>query len=212
MCDRPTLQSGIMTQSKLKFASFEEYLAWSDDPKNHREGRFEWVNGELVDVPPESEINNWIARCLMLAIAKSGRISPRLIVIHSLELQVPILRSGDSANRYPDLVILRSEHLALTQKRLTITLDMPPPRLVAEVLSPGKQNRERDLVRKRDQYAVRDIPEYWLIDPEAQTVTVLQLQDGAYVEVSVAPGSRAIASPEFPELQLTTEQVLGVEA
>ncbi|MDX2212196.1 MAG: Uma2 family endonuclease [Oculatellaceae cyanobacterium bins.114] len=201
-----------MTQSKIKFASFEEYLTWSDDPENHREGRFELTNGELVEVPPESEINNWIARCLMLAIANSGKISPRLIVIHSLELQVPILRSGDSANRYPDLVILRPEHLALTQKRLTITLDMPPPRLVAEVLSPGKQNRERDLIRKRDQYAACEIPEYWLIDPEEQTVTVLQLQDGAYIEVGTVKGSEAIASPEFPELQLTADQVFGSEA
>ncbi len=201
-----------MTQANLKFASFEVYLSWSDNPEYDCVGRFEWVNGELVDVPPESEINNWIARCLMLAIANSGKISPRLVVIHSLELQVPILRAGDSANRYPDLVILRPEHLALTQKRLTITLDMPPPRLVAEVLSPGQQNRERDLIRKRDQYAACDIPEYWLIDPDAQTVTVLQLQDGAYAEMSVAQGSGAISSPEFPELSLTADQLFGAEA
>jgi len=200
-----------MTQAKVKFASFAEYLAWSNDPEHAMAGQFELVDGELVEVPPESEFNNWIARCLMFAIADSGQIAPRLIIIHSLELQVPTLQSGDSANRYPDLVILRPEHIPLTQKRLTITLEMPPPQLVAEVVSPGKQNRQRDLIRKRDQYAARGIPEYWLVDPEAQTVTVLQLQNGSYGEVGVFQGNQSIASPAFPELHLTADQLFQIE-
>jgi Uma2 family endonuclease len=200
-----------MTQARLKFASFADYLAWSDDPANFLEGRFELVNGELVEVPPESEPNNWIARCLMFALANSGQIPLRQIVIHSLELQVPVLKAGDSANRYPDLVVLREEHIALTQKRLTITLDMPPPRLVVEVLSPGKKNRERDLVRKRDQYAARCIPEYWLVDPEAETVTILVWGNGAYLQIQQVQGDELITSNEFPELQLTANQICGVE-
>jgi Uma2 family endonuclease len=198
-----------MTQARLKFASFADYLAWSDDPDNYREGRFELVDGELVEVPPESEPNNWIARCLMFALANSGQIPLRQIVIHSLELQVPVLKAGDSANRYPDLVVLREEHIALTQKRLTITLDMPPPRLVVEVLSPGKKNRERDLVRKRDQYAARCIPEYWLVDPEVETVTVLVWENGVYSESQTTRGKEVISSNEFPELRLTSDQLFG---
>jgi Uma2 family endonuclease len=198
-----------MTQARLKFASFADYLAWSDNPANFLEGRFELVDGELVEVPPESEPNNWIARCLMFALANSGQIPLRQIVIHSLELQVPVLKAGDSANRYPDLVVLREEHIALTQKRLTITLDMPPPRLVVEVLSPGKKNRERDLVRKRDQYAARCIPEYWLVDPEVETVTVLVWENGVYSESQTTRGKEVISSNEFPELRLTSDQLFG---
>jgi Uma2 family endonuclease len=198
-----------MTQARLKFASFADYLAWSDDPANFLEGRFELVDGELVEMPPESEPNNWIARCLMFALANSGQIPLRQIVIHSLELQVPVLKAGDSANRYPDLVVLREEHIALTQKRLTITLDMPPPRLVVEVLSPGKKNRERDLVRKRDQYAARCIPEYWLVDPDAETVTVLVWENGVYPESQTTRGKEVISSNEFPELRLTSDQLFG---
>jgi Uma2 family endonuclease len=200
-----------MTQARLKFASFADYLAWSDDSANFLEDRFELVDGELVEVPPESEPNNWIARCLMFALANSGQIPLRQIVIHSLELQVPVLKAGDSANRYPDLVVLREEHIALTQKRLTITLDMPPPRLVVEVLSPGKKNRERDLVRKRAQYAARCIPEYWLIDPEAETVTVLVWENGEYFESQVMQDEDLISSREFPELQLTANKIFGME-
>jgi Uma2 family endonuclease len=110
------------------------------------------------------------------------------------EVQVPVLQPKDPANRYPDLVILEPVHLALTQKRLTITLDMPPPQLVGEVLSPSKHNQERDRIRKRDQYAAQDIPEYWLIDPEAQTVMVLHLQNGSYGEVGLFQGDDRINS------------------
>jgi Uma2 family endonuclease len=196
-----------MTQAKVKFPTFESYLSWSNDPGNFMQGRFELIDGELFEVPPEAEPNNWIARCLMFSLAMSGEISPRLVVTHSLELQVPVLRAKDSANRYPDLVVLQPEHLLLTQKRLTITLEMLPPQMVVEVMSPGKQNRERDLIFKRDQYAARGIPEYWLINPEHQSVTVLKLQDDAYVEVGSFQGLDTLISPAFPTLRLTAKQI-----
>ncbi|PSB24047.1 Uma2 family endonuclease [Stenomitos frigidus] len=199
-----------MTQAKVKFASFEAYLAWSDDPENYLEGRFELVDGELVEVPPESGLNRTIANRLFFLLVAAGIVPLELAHPGQCEVQVPVLQPRDPANRYPDLVILEAVHLTLTQKRLTITLDMPPPQLVAEVLSPGKQNRDRDLVRKRDQYAARGIPEYWLVDPEAQTVTVLQLQNGSYGEVGRFQGNKNIGSPMFPDLQLTAMQLFQV--
>jgi Uma2 family endonuclease len=44
----------VMTQTKLRFASFEEYLTWSDAPENYLEGRYELIYGELFELPPES--------------------------------------------------------------------------------------------------------------------------------------------------------------
>jgi len=201
-----------MTQAKLKFASFEEYLAWSDEPENYRDGQFELVDGELVDLAPESGPNDAIANRIFFFLVAAGRVPLELIRPGKCEVQVPVLQPKDPANRYPDLVILQPEHLALTQKRLTITLDMPPPQLVAEVLSPGKQNRNRDLIRKRDQYAAREIPEYWLVNPEQQMVTVLQWQDGVYAEVGVFRASDAVISPSFSTPQLTPDQIFGINS
>jgi Uma2 family endonuclease len=42
-----------------------------------------------------------------------------------------------------------------------------------EIPSPGKENRDRDFVEKRRVYAKAMIPEYWLIDPKTETITVL---------------------------------------
>ncbi len=135
-----------MTQAARKM-TFEEYLNL-DDFDDLPEERCEFVDGELVALPPESEPNDWIARYLFLLLANAGIVSARLIAIHTCEFLVPVLQPTAPRNRYPDLVILREEHLQLTQRRLTIKLDMPPPQLVAEVVSPTQSNHDRDYSRQ----------------------------------------------------------------
>ncbi len=194
-----------MTQAKVRLASFEEYLAYSDETP--LEGRYELVGGELVELPPESEPNDFVADNLQFYLAMANLFSRRLVKTHTCEVQVPVLHPKDPANRFPDLVILREEHLVLTQRRLTITLDMPPPRLIAEVVSPGKINRDRDTIHKRSQYAALGVPEYWLIDPDRKTVTVLTLGAEDYQTIGTFSGSESIQSQELPGLSLPVEQL-----
>lgn len=190
-----------MTQAKPRFASFEEYLAL--DPGELPEGRFEYVDGELVEQMPESSWNDEIAAYLFLMLVSTG-LSFRLIKTGTCEVEV----IGTPRTRIPDLVILREEHPKLTRRRLTITRQMPPPQVIAEVMSPGMQNRKRDAIDKRRQYAEIQVPEYWLIDPESQTFTVLQLENGKYIEQGVFRGSDAIESFTFGVLPFTASQVL----
>ncbi|MDY6783555.1 MAG: Uma2 family endonuclease [Cyanobacteriota bacterium] len=190
------LQSGKFT--------FEEYLAYEDETDN----RYELIDGVLIPLPPESEPNLSIANYLFLILVNAG-IPFRLVHPHSCEIQVPIIQAGDAANRYPDLVVLAEEHLKLTQKRLTLTLEMPPPRLVVEVVSPGKIASERDYERKPLQYAARGIQEYWIVDRQRQMVAVLCLESQRYVQ-TVFRGSARIHSPTFPQLSLTAEQIFAL--
>ena len=196
-----------MVQVQIKKLTFDEYLSYSDNTDK----RYELIDGELIALPPESEPNNFIANYLFFYLASSGLVPLRLIKTHNCEVQVAVLRSGDAANRYPDLIILEPEHIPLTANRLTITFDMLPPRLVVEVVSPGRVGRERDYERKRAQYAARGIAEYWVIDPIEQVVTVLRLEEGQYVEVGVFRDGEAIVSPMFPQLSLTVQQILSGE-
>ena len=194
-----------MAYTQAKFATFEDYLAHSDEMA--LVGRFQLIDGELVELPPESEPNDFVADNLQFYLAMANLFSRRLVKTHTCEVQVPVLHPKDPANRFPDLVILREEHLALTQRRLTITLDMPPPRLIAELVSPSKTNRDRDTIPKRSQYAALGVPEYWLIDPDRKTVTVLTLSGEDYQTIGTFSGSESIQSQELPGLSLPVEQL-----
>jgi Uma2 family endonuclease len=184
--------------------SFEDYLVYDDGMGR----RYEWVDGVLQAMPTESEFNAWLSFALQLYLINSGLVKPRLTHRYNCELEVPVLKPKQARNRFPDLVVLRPEHIELTQRRLTIRLDMPAPLLVMEVVSPGKTNRDRDYKDKLAQYQAREIPEYWLVDPNQQLVMVLTLRDRAY-EVATFRGSECITSSIFPSFSLTAEQVLN---
>jgi Uma2 family endonuclease len=192
-----------MTQAKLRFKSFEEYLALGVE--DLPESRCEYLDGELVELMPEGQANDWIATYLFHLLVLANVTLPSLIRPGRCEVEVP----GKPKTRFPDLVILDEAHPQLTERRLTITRQMPPPRLVVEVVSPGFVNRKRDTVDKRNQYAERGIPEFWLIDSENQCISVLKLENDQYVEHGIFRGRDRVLSPTFQNLELTAEQILN---
>jgi Uma2 family endonuclease len=181
-----------------KFMSIEEYLNYDDGTDTI----CELVNGELIPMPPESNQNQQIAISLLLYFSQLG-ISPQL-----LRNQIAIVVTGGRATaRIPDLTIL-SEELELELRETncsTILADMPPPILVVEVVSPKQE--QRDYRYKRSEYAARQIPEYWIIDPILNKVTVLELVEGLYEE-EVYTDEQTIVSPQFDRFSLTAQQVL----
>ncbi|WP_416674443.1 Uma2 family endonuclease [Egbenema bharatensis] len=189
-----------MTQAKQQFQSFEEYLSYEDGTDR----LYELFNGELVEVPPESGENASIAGFLFVHFALMlGHLRVRG---HGLELEV----RGEPKNRYPDLTILRSqEQVEQLRQRNTVRLSMAPPLLVVEVVSPGEIQRERDYIAKRLQYQDRGIPEYWIVDPQAETVLVLQWQAGVYRELSRVQGNEPIDSPMLGQVDLTATQIFA---
>ncbi len=86
------------------------------------------------------------------------------------------------------------------------------PSLVAvEVVSPYRnqldENYRRDYIEKKAEYEQLGIAEYWIVDPQAQLVTLLLLVNGSY-QATEFTGNQQIVSPTFPELELTAAQVL----
>jgi len=188
-----------MVQSKPRFSTFEEYLSYEDG----MDSLYELFNGELIEVPPESGINVQIANRLFFVFALL--LNTDRVRGHGLELEV----RGEPRNRYPDLTVIREEHIQLLARRNTIRLSMAPPLLVVEVVSPGELQRDRDYVAKRQQYEDLGVPEYWIVDPEAATIAVLELQEDGYSEMNVFQREESIISRTFPELSLTVNQVLA---
>ena len=182
-----------------KKLTLEEYLVYDDGTDT----QYELVDGELVAMPPESDSNNLIALYLLTEFLKF--VSIKLIRHKDTEI---VVTGNRTRVRLPDLMILTEELLsALDGERATITQDMPSPALVAEVVSPGKVNEDRDYRYKRSEYAARGILEYWIIDPQKEQITVLTLVDGLY-EPALFREDETIISITFPLLKLSAKQVL----
>lgn len=92
--------------------------------------------------------------------------------------------------RQPDIVYLGKSRRELRGEEYWSGAD-----LVVEVVSGSASDRVRDLVTKRRDYAEAGIPEYWIVDPQQETITVLQLDDGTYREHGVhARGTTATSA------------------
>lgn len=64
--------------------------------------------------------------------------------------------------------------------------------LLVEIVSEDRKGRKRDLQEKRAEYAAGGIPEYWIVDPQEQTITVLTLNGDHYrVHGEFKPGETA---------------------
>jgi Uma2 family endonuclease len=109
--------------------------------------------------------------------------------------------------RVPDLILLSEEGaIALDgATRSLVLMDMPPPLLVVEVVSPNQE--KRDYRYKRSEYAARGIAEYWIVDPIQAQVTILEWVEGLYEEQTYT-GEMQIISPLLGTLELTAAQTL----
>jgi len=106
----------------------------------------------------------------------------------------------------PDLVYFTADRFAriVNEKHATAA-----PDLVVEVLSP--RTRRRDLGRKRAVYDREGVREYWLVDPAAESITVLRPpgKGGGLTDASVLTSARAdrLESPLFPRLKIPLRDV-----
>ena len=98
------------------------------------------------------------------------------------------VRIREGKFREPDLAALRSRADPRNEPRYWLGADV-----VAEVVSPD--DPARDLVAKPADYAEARIPEYWIVDPRFETVTVLTLAGETYVEHGVFSRGDIATSP-----------------
>ena len=77
--------------------------------------------------------------------------------------------------REPDIVFMLKKHESRMGDEFWRGAD-----LVMEVVSDDPEDRHRDLVTKRDEYARAKIPEYWIVDPKLEEITVLWLKGKKY--------------------------------
>ena len=103
----------------------------------------------------------------------------------------------------PDLVHLSKDRARfLTAKNL-----QGPPELVVEILSPSTRPRDERL--KRDLYERVGVDEYWLVDPDGDTIVVYRRAGNAFEQPVRYTKGQVLTTPLLPDLELPLDRILG---
>jgi Uma2 family endonuclease len=157
---------------KVSGLTYADFLQLPEDNK-----RSELFDGELIVSPLPRFLHQ---RAVMSLFRVLDDAYPDDVDV----FPVPFDWLVDDRNVYePDLLVAPRD--AFTERNLPV-----PPLLAVEVLSPS--NRSHDLVRKRNAYARAGLENYWIVDPDIPSITVLELVDGSYVERAMAKGDESL--------------------
>jgi Uma2 family endonuclease len=111
------------------------------------------------------------------------------------------LRLGPGKFREPDILFLGAERDHLRGEKYWSGADV-----VMEVVS--DDDRQRDLVIKRREYAAAGIDEYWIVDPLEQRITVLCREGEHYIEHGAFASGQQASSARLPGFALAVTDVL----
>lgn len=189
-----------MVTTPTKKISFEEYLSYDDGTNKH----YELVDGQLTRMPPasflHSDIIDFISGCFK-AIATQYKLD---IKVKTGDVGI---RTGMNSSRIPDISVIDGKAWKSYRRDKSAVIENGLM-LAVEVVSPGIEQISRDYTDKAIEYQQTGIPEYWIVDPIEQKITVLVLKDGSYIP-AVFTEDEAIASTIFPQLKVTAVEILS---
>lgn len=176
--------------------TYEEFMALPDDGKH-----YELIEGELVLNPAPVPRHQWIIGNVHFALRAyfvahgGGRayLSPVDVVLSSVNVLEP------------DVVVILADRLALIGPMNV----QGPPSIAIEVLSPG--SRRKDEVTKKRLYEQFGVDEYWIADPETETVKIYRRSGDTFdraIEIDTDAGG-TITSPLLPGLALDVTAVFA---
>ena len=171
--------------------TYEDYLKTSDDE------RWELLNGELVMAPSRDTVHQGVlthlAALLYTFVQESdlGRVyaAPTDVVL------------SDTNVVQPDLLFVSRER----EQIITHANVQGAPDLAVEIVSPSTDERDRTVKRKL--YAEHGVKEYWLVDPDAMTVTVLVLGENAFEEAGTYRKGQTLTSPTLKGFRVDVDDI-----
>ncbi len=171
------------------------YLALTD----HGNRLIEFTDGFLEVLPMPTDKHQCILEFLYFAFSQF--IKPRGGKAHIAPVR---LRIRSAKYREPDIMLLLSATDERRQNRFWLGAD-----LALEVVSEDKP--ERDLIDKRNDYAEGRVPEYWIVNPQTETITVLRLQDDRYEVAGAYSRGQSAASVLMPEFSVAVDDVFNAD-
>ncbi|MEG4058301.1 MULTISPECIES: Uma2 family endonuclease [unclassified Microcoleus] len=198
-----------------KTLSFEEFLNWDDES-----GRsFELVNGVAMPLSePTAKHEDVVDGLCRLLVDHCQSLNLPYVPRQSKQVRLNAGPGESESSRKADIVVFaKEEWVRMRQSSASAAAYIPPP-LAIEVVS---TNWRDDYRIKLNEYETLGILEYWIVDyaglggvqyigsPKQSTVTINRLIDGEY-QAQRYQGEAIIVSPTFPQLVLTTAQMVAM--
>ncbi|MCI2429553.1 Uma2 family endonuclease [Candidatus Acetothermia bacterium] len=180
------LQKVVMT--------YEDYLRLPNDGK-----RYEILEGEIFVSPSPVTKHQRISRNL-LAILHQHTYQHKLGEVFSAPTDVVLSHTNVVQ---PDLLFVSNDRKKIiTEKNI-----QGAPDLVVEILS--ETSAEQDRTAKKQIYARHGVREYWLIDPDRETLEVYKLDAKirAFEHVATYQSDESFQSALFPGLEITLREL-----
>jgi len=155
--------------------------------------RYELVDGTLIVTPAPSPLHQEVLLRLTVLL-EHGRPDHLRVLFAPLDVAL-----GDDTVLQPDLLVAPRDQF--TER------DLPTaPLLAVEVLSPSTPRI--DLTLKRARYEAAGCPSYWVVDPDAPSLTAWELQDDGYVEVATVTANETFVATTPFEVAVTPARLL----
>ncbi len=184
----------VMKQAKVRF-TYKDYLLLPEDK------RYEIIDGELYMVAAHNTRHQRVSRRLEAALLQHTEQKHLGEIFYA---PYDVILSDENVVQ-PDILFVRKQRAGV----ITDANLQGAPDLVVEILSPG--TRSKDLELKRKAYARFGVQEYWIVDPEADTIEVLVWNELGYVTAGVYAKADCLSSPLLPDLNLPLSKVFGQE-
>ncbi len=175
--------------------SVEQYLKLTNQT-NHL---IEFTDGVIEVLPMPTRDHQVILALLYELLLRFLRPQGGKVLFAPLRVQV---RPGKF--REPDVLVLRNAQDPRNQNMYWLGAD-----LVIEIVSPD--DPERDTVEKVADYAEAAIPEYWIVSPLTNTITVLVLEEDAYTEYGVFHRGARARSKLLRGFDVSVDEVLDAK-
>jgi len=169
-----TLNDRLQVESAARQRFYDEMM---DDQKS------EFIDGEIIVHSPAK--NRHLIAKLNLASLLQAHVRRHGLGEVRDEKCLCVFPRNDYE---PDVVFFGPGKAALFQPE---TMQFPIPDFVAEVLSDSTENRDRGV--KFEDYEAHGVAEYWIIDPEAETIEQYAL-DADQFQLLLKSGSGEVAS------------------
>lgn len=180
--------------------SYTDYLSWKF------EEAIELLRGKLTKISAPSRKHQAISWALTVRLGNHLSDNSCFAYAAPFDVRLPDQRKSAIASRDITTVVQPDLCIICDADKLDDKGCLGAPDLIVEILSPGNATKEMRL--KKDLYEENGVREYWIFDPERETVHQFHLaESGAYGPASIYMKEDVLECAIFPDMHIDLAEV-----